>query len=335
MGADLNHLIGQRLSFHIEQYAKRGRDVVVSRKSMLEEETKKQRTESLTKITVGATMSGIVRNLVAWGAFVSLPEADNIEGLIHVSEVSHDPRARLQQVLKAGETIQVKVLRIDEKGKIWLSKKATEADPWEEIRQKYAVGTRHKGNVVRIEPFGVFVNLEPGFDGLISMADLSIKRIEHPQDVVKEGQELDVVVAHLDVSTKRIALHPAPPEAEIGLKQKIASNKSIKVAVVAAESHGLLVRILGATGRNSRGFVPAGQTGTARGTDLRKLFPVGSEHEVKVIDIDPRRGEAKLSLKALKEDSEKAAYSEYRASVAKEAKFGTFGDLLKRAKETT
>ena len=108
-------------------------------------------------------------------------------------------------------------------------------------------------------------------------------------------------------------------------------HKPVKVAVVAAESAGLVVRVVGLTGRQSRGFVPAGQTGTERGTDLRKHFPPGIRLEAKVIEIDPRRGEAKLSLRAFKEDTEKAAYNEYRASVAKASKFGTLGDLLANA----
>ncbi|HEU4532894.1 MAG TPA: S1 RNA-binding domain-containing protein, partial [Polyangiaceae bacterium] len=319
LGSDLSHLIGQTLPFFVEQYAKRGRDVVLSRRSILEEGHKKQRETSLAKLTVGATVKGVVRSIVQWGAFVAIPSADDVEGLVHISEISHDPRARAQDALKVGEEIDVKILRIDEKGKLWLSKKATEADPWEELRSKYAPGTRHKGTVARIQPFGAFVTLEPGLDGLLATPDLSIKRIEKPEDVVKEGQEIDVVVAAMDAATKRIALHPAPPEAEAGLRQRVAPHKIVKVAVVAAEARGLVVRILGATGRHARGFVPAGHTGTPRGTDLRKQFPVGSEHEVKVLEVDPKRGEAKLSVKAVREDSEKASYNEYRASVAKEA----------------
>jgi small subunit ribosomal protein S1 len=299
--------------------------VVLSRKALLEEESKKQRAENLAKLTEGTVVRGIVRNLVQWGVFVTIPEANDVEGLIHSSEVSHDPRAKVQDLVKPGEEIQVKILKIDDKGKLWLSKKATEADPWEELRAKYAVGTRHQGAVSKLQPFGAFVTLEPGLEGLISTLDLSVKRFERIEDVVKEGQVMDVVIAHLDLASKRIALHPAPPEAESGFKQRVAPNKSIKVAIV--------VRILGATGRFARGFVPAGQTGTPKGTDLKKHFPVGSHHDVKVIEVDPRRGEAKLSVKALREDTEKSAYNEYRATLAKEAKFGTFGDLLKKSQQ--
>jgi small subunit ribosomal protein S1 len=334
LGADLNYLIAQYLPFVVEQYSHRGRDIVLSRKSILEEEFKKQREGSLAKLTVDQDYKGIVKSVVQWGAFVAIPDADNVEGLVHASEASHDPRAKLHEVFKMGAEIQVKVLKIDEKGKLWLSKKAAEPDPWQEIREKYAQGTRHKGTISRLQPFGAFINLEEGLDGLIHIADLSIKRVEHPQDVVQEGEEIEVIVASLDAVNRKIGLHPAPPEDEAGIQQKVAVNKSVKVRVVSHETGGLIVRIVGKSGRNARGFVPAGHTGTPRGTDFRKKFPLNSELEGKVIDLDSRRGEAKISIRALREDSEKAAYNQYKASVAKEAKFGTFGDLLKKFQVT-
>ncbi|WP_437315329.1 S1 RNA-binding domain-containing protein [Sorangium sp. So ce385] len=105
----------------------------------------------------------------------------------------------------------------------------------------------------------------------------------------------------------------------------------MKVAVTQVTEGGLVVRVLGTTGRAARGFIPAGHTGTQRGTDLRKEFPIGTQFDAKVIEVDPRRGEAKLSIRALKEDAEKQAYQQYRAGVAREAKFGTFADLMKKS----
>src|SRR5206468_534088 len=119
---------------------------------------------------------GIVRTVVAWGVFVSLPEADGIEGLVHMTEASHD-RGKLQDLFRPGEEIEVKLLRVDEKGKIWLSRKAVVPDPWGAVAEKYAVGTRHHGKIVRLQPFGAFIELEPGIDGLMHTADLSLKPI--------------------------------------------------------------------------------------------------------------------------------------------------------------
>jgi len=138
-----------------------------------------------------------------------------------------------------------------------------------------------------------------------------------------------VVIHHFDIKNHKVSLHVALPEATRNEPvQKIVRNASMHAEVVRAEPAGLIVRILGVTGRSSRGFIPAGQTGTARGTDLRKKFKEGTLLNVKVIDVDPRRMEPKLSIKQHAEDEERSAHREYRKQVAKESGFGTLGDLL-------
>lgn len=330
-GADLHYLVGQRLPFSVTQYAKKGRDIVVSRRKELEEEQRKVRAEALSAIEPGAVLKGIVRKVVAWGVFVALPDAGNVEGLVHLSEASHDRGARMAELFKPGAEIEVKVLRVDEKGKLWLSRKAVTADPWEAAKEKYAPGTRHKGKVARLQPFGAFIELEPGIDGLIHTADLTMKPIQHPSEVVKVGDEIDVTVSNCDPAGRRIGLHPALAEGEEQEpRQRVQQGRTVKAAVVQVTDGGLVVRVLGVTGRSARGFIPAGHTGTQRGTDLRKEFPIDMQIEAKVIEVDPRRGEAKLSIRALKEDAERQAYQQYRAGVAREAKFGTFADLMKQ-----
>ncbi|MGD0677951.1 MAG: S1 RNA-binding domain-containing protein [Polyangiaceae bacterium] len=325
LGADLSHLVGKRLSFLVTQYAKRGRDVVLSRRSQLEEEARRARTEALAKLKVGDELDGIVRSVVPFGAFV---DVGGIEGLVPLKEMSHNRADGPSDVFTAGEATRVRVVMIDDKGKVWLSHKATIPDPWQQVAKRYAVGTRHSGKVVRLQPFGAFVELEPGVDGLIHTQDLSIKRIETPEEAVKTGDLLDVVVSHVDASQHKIALHPAPQgEAAGEASQRVVPHKAVKAKVVNIESGGLVVRILGVTGRNARGYVTAAGTGTPRGTELRKVFNVGQELEAKVIEMDPRRGEVKLSIKALSEDQERNAYQQYRQQLKAEARF-TFGDLL-------
>jgi small subunit ribosomal protein S1 len=297
---------------------------------MLEAEAHERRKHALGLLQEGQVMRGVVRTVVEWGAFVALPDAENLEGLVHISEASHEPRAKLADLFKPGDEFEVKITRIDEKGKIWLSRKALISDPWAEAREKYAPGSRHTGKVTRLEKFGAFVELEPGIDGLLHVADLSLTRIEHPKDLLQEGQALDVVIHGLDPRTKRITVHPAPPpERADEPRQKVARNNSVKVEVVKAESAGVVVRLLGVTGRSARGFIPAGQTGTQRGTDLRKHFKPGSTLDVKVIDVDPRSGEPKLSVRGFKEDEERRAHKEYRQKLKAEGGFGTLGDLLR------
>ncbi|MBI4954477.1 MAG: S1 RNA-binding domain-containing protein [Myxococcales bacterium] len=328
--SDLSSLVGHRFDFEVTHYAQKGRDVVLSRKKMLEQGAKAERDAELAKIAPDMVCRGVVRNVLHWGAFVALPDFGNIEGVVHMSEASHDRGARLTSLFKPGDEIQVKVLRIDDKGKLWFSHKATLADPWQAVRDKYRPGSRHKGKVARITDFGAFIQLEPGVDGLCHVADLAFVEVEHPSKVVKIDDEIEVVVAHVDPDNHKISLHAAPPADEATDKPvRVQSNQLVQVVVTQVREGGIGARIVGASGRNARAFIPAGQTGTPRGTDLRKLFPIGKRLEAKVIEADPRKGETKLSIKAVKEDAERTAYREYRSQVQREAKFGTFADLFK------
>jgi len=329
--ANFTSLVGQRLEFKIAQYDKAGRDVVVTRRPMLEAEAHERRKHALGLLTEGQVMTGVVRTVVDWGVFVALPDAENVEGLVHVSEASHDSRADLSELFSHGDKIEVKILGIDERGKIWLSRKALVEDPWGQARRKYAQGSRHTGKVTRLEKFGAFIELEPGMDALLHVTDLSFERIDHPKDVLKEGQDLEVVIQYFDVRTKKIGVHLAPPPEQADEPhQKVARGALIKAAVVKGESAGVVVRVLGVTGRAARGFIPAGQTGTPRGTDLRKGFKPGTVLDLKVLDMDPRSGEPKLSVRGYKDDEERRAHREYRQKLKAEGGFGTLGDLLKQ-----
>ena len=311
--ANFTALVGQPMEFKVTQFDKAGRDVVVTRRPMLEAEAHERRKHALGLLQAGQVTPGVVRTVVEWGVFVALPEAENVEGLVHVSEATHDPQANLFELFKHGDRFDVKILEIDDRGKIWLSRKALVEDPWGVARKQYAPGTRHKGKVVKLERFGAFVALESGIDGLLHISDLSFDRIDHPKDVLTDGQELEVVVHYFDARSKKIGLHLAPPPEQAGeAPQRVSKNALVKVAVVKGESAGLIVRILGATGRAARGFVPAGQTGTPRGTDLRKAFKVGTLLDTKVVEVDPRSGEPKLSIRGFKEDEERRAHREYR-----------------------
>jgi small subunit ribosomal protein S1 len=323
-GADMKPFVGLRLDFHVTSYGKRGRDIVLSRKDLVEAEYKKLRAERLSTLVVGETVKGRVRTVVSFGAFIDL---GGVEGLVPLQELSHNRSDGPSDVFSVGEEVEVKLIRVDDKGKIWLSRRALLEDPWSSVAAKYALGTRHAGKVVRIQPFGAFVELEPGIDGLIHAADLSFERFDDIHKIVKVGQTLDVVVSSLEMGQRRIALCPYNPDAEGEEPQKVVVHKSVKVKVVAHEPAGLVVRIMGVMGRGARAFITGAGTGTARGTDLKKEFPTGTVLEAKVLEIDPRRGEAKLSAKALRDDAERSAYNQYRKEVTKSSKF-TLGDLL-------
>jgi len=328
--ANFAALVGQRLDFKVIQYEKSGRDVVVTRRPLLEAEAHERRKHALTLLSEGQVMEGVVRTVVEWGLFVALPQAENLEGLVHASEASHDPRPHLVDLFKPGEKLQVQITKIDEKGKIWLSRKALVDDPWSSVREKYSAWSRHQGTVTGLENFGAFIELEPGIEGLLHVADMSFDPIEHPSEKVKVGDKIDVLVAHLDGRNRKLALHLAPaPEQADESPQKIMRNAIVKVEVVKIEATGLVVRVLGVSGRSARGYIPAGQTGTPRGTELRKSFKLGGKIDAKILDLDPRRGEPKLTIRGLAEDEERRAAKEYRQKMKAESSFGTLGDLFK------
>jgi small subunit ribosomal protein S1 len=329
--ANLQNLVGQRLEFKVATYEKQGREVVLTRRPMLEKEAHERRKKAREVLKEDMEMQGIVRTVVEWGAFVALPEAENLEGLVHISEVSHNPRERIADVLKPGQKIQVKIQKIDEKGKIWLSRKALVDDPFTKLQEGVKPGDVVEGEITRVEDFGAFVKLADGFEGLCHAADLSIERVTDARTVIQAGEKVKMIVHHIDPRQRRIALHPMPPESQASEeRQKVTKGTKVKVEIVKVDKPGLVVRVLGATGRQARGYIPAGQTGTPRGAELRKHFNAGDQLEVLVLDVDPRRSEAKLSITRLNQDEERRAHKEYRAKVKAEANFGTLGDLLKQ-----
>src|SRR5687768_15424357 len=143
--ANFTGLLGQRLDFKVSQYEKGGRDVVVTRRPMLEAEAHERRKHALSLLKEDQVLMGVVRTVVEWGVFVALPDAENVEGLVHATEASHEPRANLSELFKSGDRFEVKILKIDERGKVWLSRKALVEDPWGAAKQKFAQGTRHRG----------------------------------------------------------------------------------------------------------------------------------------------------------------------------------------------
>jgi len=337
--ANFASLLGQVMDFKVTQCDEKARDVVVTRRPMLEAEAHERRKTALQHLTEGQVLKGTVRTIVEWGAFIALTDVGGLEGLVHISEASHDPKAKIGDLLSPGDEIEVKITKIDDRGKIWLSRRALLEDPWAEARGKYSPGKTSRATITRLEPFGAFVKLDDEIDGLIHLTDLAAapqygyKKVEHPKELVSVGDELDVVIHHFDAKNRKVSLHVALPEGKRDEpQQRIVKNALVEAEVVRGEAAGIIVRLLGVTGRSSRGFIPAGQTGTMRGTDLRKKFKEGTRLSVKVIDVDPRRMEPKLSIKQHDEDAERNAHREYRKQVAKESGFGTLGDLLKNLK---
>ncbi len=218
--------VGQTLKFRVTEIKEGGRSIVLSRRALLNEEAAAKGAETRRTLGVGDTREGRVTRLMTFGAFVDI---GGVEGLVHVSEISHEHVASPAAVLKPGQEVRVKVLDIQNLGqgkqeRVSLSIKALAGDPWQEVPARLQIGAELTGVVRRLVDYGAFVEVLPGVQGLVHISELSHTRLRHPREVVQEGGEVTVRVLDVDPARKRISLSlrqtagaealPAPPGPE-------------------------------------------------------------------------------------------------------------------------
>jgi small subunit ribosomal protein S1 len=208
---DLATLVGQRLSFRITKYeGGRHTNLVVSRRALLEEEQQAKAAEVRARLEVGAVLTGTVSSLQDYGAFIDL---GGVEGMVHISELAFGHVKHPSEVLRVGQPVEVAVLRIERTDnpkrpeKIALSIRALAPDPWRDAAERYPAGSRVEGTVTRIQPFGAFVEIEPGLEGLIHVSELGAgRRVSHPQEILSPGQAVEASVVSVDPEKRRIGL---------------------------------------------------------------------------------------------------------------------------------
>jgi small subunit ribosomal protein S1 len=256
------------------------------------------------KYKIGDKVSGRVVSLTDYGAFIEIEKG--IEGLIHNSEMSWTQHIKHpSQVVSMGQIVEAVILSLDkEEKKISLGIKQLEPDPWEQLMIKYPVGSRHSGVARNLTNFGVFVELEPGVDGLVHISDLSwTKKIRHPGEVVKKGEKLDVTVLGVDVEQRKISL---------GHKQVLDNpwERFEELYQVGTFTEGKVVRIIekgliAELPEGVDGFVPVSQLGSAKIKNVANHFPIDDILPVKVVEFDKENKKIVLStIAALKEKSE-------------------------------
>jgi small subunit ribosomal protein S1 len=200
--------VGERLRFRITKLEAGGRNLVVSRRQLLEEEVAERSAATWEQLREGAVVAGTVTSVRDFGAFVDL---GGIEGLIHVSEIGHARVANAGDVLAVGQRVEAQVVKLetDAKGgrRVGLSLRALAPDPWVTARDRFPVGTAVRGRVRRLEQFGAFVELAPGLDGLVHVSRMALdRRVAHPRQVVAIDDEVDVTVVEVDPAKRRIGL---------------------------------------------------------------------------------------------------------------------------------
>ncbi|MFZ5813671.1 MAG: 30S ribosomal protein S1 [Bacillota bacterium] len=217
--ADLSKFKGQKILVKIIELDRQKGRVILSRKQVLEHERERAKKAFWEKIEEGAVLEGTVKSLTDFGAFIDL---GGVDGLLHISEMSFGRIKHPSQVIKEGEKIKVKVLRLDrEKEKVSLGLKQVLPDPWETAAERYPEGSVVTGTVARLATFGAFVELEPGVDGLIHISQLADRRVNTPGEVVQIGQQVQAKVVGVNTEQRRISLslrdldapvEPAPAE---------------------------------------------------------------------------------------------------------------------------
>lgn len=201
---DLNEFVGKKVEVEIMEADPKKQRLVLSRRSVLEAQREQKREEALASIVEGEKRTGVVKRLVDYGAFIDI---GGVDGLAHISDLSWDHIKNPADVLSVGQEVEVLVKAFDpETKRISLSIKDTVRDPWFDKAEKYPVGSYVKGKIVKLTDFGAFMEIEPGFDGLIRMRELSPKHITKASEAVSVGDEVTVKVIHVDMDNKKVAL---------------------------------------------------------------------------------------------------------------------------------
>ncbi len=327
---DAHEFVGKTLEFLIKDIKENGRNVVVSRRALLEARREEQAKAVLADLEVGQRRTVRVSRLASFGAFVDL---GGIDGLIPISQLSFGNVESVDQVLQEGDEVEVEVMRIEDdpdrpgKPRIALSLKATLPDPFVAHAADLFDGATLEGRVVRLQKFGAFVELFPGVQGLVHISEMADRHIRHPSDVVAEGDTVTVRVLGVDTEQQRVSLSlreaeaPRPPVGEGHLRV----GAPVRGTVERVERFGVFVKLDG----GGKALLPAAETGTPRGTDLAKAFPEGSTHDLTVVAIDDQ-DRIKVSRKAREQADERAVVDSFNQSQsAGGSGLGTFGDLFK------
>src|ERR1700678_1909458 len=244
--AEMVKLVGQEILCRIIKFDVADEDVVVDRRSVVEEQERSVKERRYSEMKEGDTMSGTVRNLMDYGAFVDL---GGIDALLHVSDISWSRVNKPADALSVGQTVEVKVLKIStegEKRRISVGMKQLQTHPWDAAAEKYKAGERVRGTVTRVMEFGAFVELEPGVEGLIHVSEMSWgKKLKSASTIVKPGESVDAVILGVNLAERRMALglKQALGDPWADAAQKYAAGSVVEGPVVSIQKFGAFVQL--------------------------------------------------------------------------------------------
>jgi len=323
--SEASNYIGKSFPFRVIEFKEGGKNIVLSRRVILEEE--RQAKIQALKETLKETdiVSGVVKSILDFGVFIDL---GGIDAMVPLSELSWERDKKPSDIVSIGETIKAKVISADwERNRLTLSLKALTPDPWERASEKYPEGSKVKGVIVKLEPFGAFVNIEPGIDGLIHISNLGTgRKILHPKEVVQSGQLVEAYVISIEPKARKLSLSLKPKikKQEIPLPEE---GEVFEAEVEKVMPFGVFVKL--PSGLSA--LVPNSEMGTNKKADHQSMFPEGSKMKVIIIEVDRKKGKVSASRKAFIEKTEKEEFNKYLSSTERaEGKgWGILGEKLK------
>ncbi len=328
--------VGARYQFRIMELKERGRNIIVSRRVLLQEEQEKKLQETLASLKPDLELDGQVTKLADFGAFVDL---GGIEGMIHVSEISRSRIGHPSEVLKTGQTVRVRILKIEpgKKGrqKISLSMKVLEPDAWD-AGLPFQEGDVIPGKVTRLADFGAFVEVAPGLDGLVHRSEISYEKVGHPSSVLNAGDTVQVRVLKIDEPNRKISLsikdamvfdQAEGSEGEVRLEV----GQVLKGIVEDQKNYGLFVR-LPQLGMRVRGLLPLEELLESDRSDVKRKLPPGAEVQVEIIALE-EGNKIRLSQKSIKDRADRGDYEKFLKKSDRGGSLGTLGEVFQRLKK--
>lgn len=328
---NMDAYIGKKYKFKVIKFNKKRGNIVLSRRALLEEERENLRSQTLDAMKEGSVVTGIVKNITDYGAFIDL---GGMDGLLHITDMSWGRVKHPSEILNIGDEIKVQVLKYDtERERVSLGLKQLQADPWESAKDKYPVGTRLKGKVVSLADYGAFVELSEGIEGLIHVSEMSwTKRVKHPSQVVNVGDEVEVVVLEVDSANRRISLgmKQLMPNPWIELKENYPPGTIIEGEIKSITDFGIFIGIE----EGIDGLVHISDfSWTKRVNHPSELYQKGQKVRAVVLGVDIENERFSLGIKQLEADPWALIDEKYKigtqhdVKVVKMADFGVFVEL--------
>jgi small subunit ribosomal protein S1 len=295
--SELAKLVGQEIRCRIIKLDTTEEDVVVDRRALQEEDERSAKDRRYSEVKEGDTVTGEIRSLTDYGAFVDI---GGMDGLLHVSDISWHRVNKPSDALTQGQQVEVRVLKIDrEKQRVSLGMKQLQPHPWEAVAGKYAVGERVRGTVTRVVDFGAFVELEPGIEGLIHLSEMSwAKKVKRPSDVVKPGETVEAVILGVNTAEHRLALGLkqtlGDPWAEA--PQKFAPGSVVEGPITSITKFGAFVQLA----EGVEGMIHVSEiSAEKRINHPQEILKLGQIVSAQILAVDPQKRQLRLSMKQL------------------------------------